>query len=199
MPMSSADDLRLLPMLVGLAAAGFSVAYVVADVIELVQGGFSTVQLALTYAAEAALPLFVIGLFAVQRPRIGRLGLVGAVGYAYAYIAFTATVVYSLVENVDDWAALTQRLEPWFVVHGAIMVAAGICFGLAVVRAGVFPRWTGWTLIAGVLLVAATTGLPDSLRTLAAAVRATAFIGMGLSTLVSAKREDPSRQPFPAG
>ncbi len=111
MPMSSADDLRLLPVPVGLAAAGFSVAYVVADVIELVQGGFSPVQLALTYAAEAALPLFVIGLFAVQRPRIGRLGLVGAVGYAYAYIAFTATVVYSLVENVDDWAALTQRLE----------------------------------------------------------------------------------------
>ena len=105
MPTSSADDLRLLPMLVGLAAAGFSVAYVVADVIELVQGGFSTVQLALTYAAEAALPLFVIGLSAVQRPRIGRLGLVGAVGYAYAYVAFAATVVYSLVEKVDDWAA----------------------------------------------------------------------------------------------
>ena len=40
MPMSSADDLRLLPALVGLAAAGFSIAYVVADVIELVQGGF---------------------------------------------------------------------------------------------------------------------------------------------------------------
>jgi hypothetical protein len=50
---SSADDLRLLPVLVGLAAPGFSVAYVVADVIELVQGGFSAVQLALTYAAEA--------------------------------------------------------------------------------------------------------------------------------------------------
>ncbi|MDF3050234.1 MAG: conserved rane protein of unknown function [Pseudonocardia sp.] len=126
--MSSADDLRLLPALVGLAAAGFSIAYVVADVIELVQGGFPPVQLALTYAADAALPLFVIGLFAVQRPRIGRLGLVGAVGYAYAYIAFTATVVYSLVENVDDWAVLTQQLAPWFVVHGAIMVAAGMCF-----------------------------------------------------------------------
>jgi hypothetical protein len=143
MPMSSADDLRLLPVPVGLAAAGFSVAYVVADVIELFQGGFSPVQLALTYAAEAALPLFVIGLFVVQRPRIGRLGLVGAVGYAYAYIAFTATVVYSLVENVDDWAALTQRLETWFVVHGAIMVVAGICFGLAVVRAAVFPALDG--------------------------------------------------------
>jgi hypothetical protein len=128
----------------------------------------------------------LIGLFAVQRPCIGRLGLVGAVGYAYAYIAFTATVVYSLVENVDDWAALTQRLETWFVVHGTIMVVAGICFGLAVVRAAVFPRWTGWTLIAGVVLVAATTGLPDLVRTLAAAVRAMAFIGMGLATLTMA-------------
>jgi hypothetical protein len=61
MSTSSADDLRLLPAPVGLAAAAFSITYVVADVIELVQCGFSPVQLALTYAAEAALPLFVIG------------------------------------------------------------------------------------------------------------------------------------------
>lgn len=64
-----------------------------------------------------------------------------------------------------------------------IMVVAGIGFGLAVLRAGVFPRWTGYTLMAGVCLVAATVELPDVVRVLSAAVRAAAFIGMGVAAL----------------
>lgn len=180
---SAGGALRGLPTLVGLSAVGFSATYIVSDLIELAQGGFSTVQLVLTYLAEATLPLVVLGLYAVQRPRIGWLGLLGALGYAYAYVAFTGTVLYSLVEQTSDWVALNEHLGGWFFWHGVVMVAAGSCFGLAVVRAGVFPRWTGYALIAGVCLVAATTGLPDPIRTLAAAVRATAFIGMGASLL----------------
>ncbi len=59
------------------------------------------------------------------------------------------------------------------------------------VRAGVFPRWTGYALAAGVCLVAATNELPDPVRTVAAAVRAAAFIGMGVATL----RRPPARRP----
>jgi hypothetical protein len=69
-------------MLIGVSALGFSLLYLASDVIELLQGGFSTAQLALTYAGEAAVPLFVLGLYAAQRPRLGRLGLAGAVAYA---------------------------------------------------------------------------------------------------------------------
>ena len=105
--------------------------------------------------------------------------MVGALGYAYSYVAFTATVVYSFVEQTPDWVALTRRLGPWFLVHGAIMVAAGLCLGLAVVRAGVLPRWTGHALMIGVTLVAVTTDMPDPVRTGSAAVRAAAFIGTG--------------------
>ena len=176
-------DLGRLPQIVGASAIGFSTSYIVSDLIELAQGGFSPVQLALTYAAEATLPLFVIGLYAVQRPRIGWWGLVGAVAYAYSFIGFTATVVYSMVERTPDWVALTERMGAWFLVHGAVMVAAGICFGLAVVRADVLPRWTGYTLIVGVCLVAATTTFPDPVRVAAATVRAAAFIGMGVALL----------------
>ena len=50
-------------------------------------------------------------------------------------------------------------------------------------RAGVFPRWTGYCLIAGVCLVAATTTLADPIRFVAATVRALAFVGMGMSLL----------------
>lgn len=175
--------------IVGTSAAVFSIVYVLSDLIELTQGGFSTLQLLLTYAAEAAIPLFVPGLWAVQRRwpvegrRIGALGLTGAVGYAYTYVFFTGTVLYSLIGRSRDWADLLVRVEPWMTVHGAVMVAAGLCFGAAVVRAGVFPRWSGYALAGGVVLVAATNTAPDPVRTVAATIRAAAFVGMGVAAM----------------
>ena len=175
-------------LIVGLAAIVFSVLYFVSDLIELAQGGFSTGQLALTYAAEAAIPLFVIGLYAVQRPRIKQLGLIGAVGYAYSFVFFTGTVVVALVNHTRDWNALVDRMGPWVGIHGAVMVLSGLAFGLAVIRAGVLPRWTGAALMAGVVLVAISSGLPDIVQTTSAGVRDLAFAAMGAS-LLFARRE----------
>ena len=55
--------------LVGLTALAFSALYLLSDVIEANQGGFSDGQLWLTFVAEAAIPVFVIGLYMVQRRR----------------------------------------------------------------------------------------------------------------------------------
>lgn len=182
-----------LPMIVGLTAVVSSAVYFLSDVIELAQGGFSTSQLVLTYAAEATLPLFVLGIYAVQRPQIGRLGFVGAVLYAYTYIYFTGTVTYCLVERTPDWDALSARMGPWLTVHGALMVVAGTCLGLAVARAGVLPRWTGYALVAGVILVAVANDMPDVVRTVAAGVRATAFVAMGVAILRMRAQRRPAR------
>jgi hypothetical protein len=75
---------------VGLAAIIFSAVYFASDLIEVVQGDFSTGRLSLTYVGEAAIPLFVIGLYAVQRPRIGWLGLFGATAYLMARVVLVA-------------------------------------------------------------------------------------------------------------
>lgn len=64
--------------------AGVLSAVSLSDVLEAIQGGFSTGQLWLTLVAEAAIPVFVIGLYATQRPQIGRVGRVSAVAYAYS-------------------------------------------------------------------------------------------------------------------
>lgn len=168
---------------IGLAAVAFSALYFVSDVLELANGGFSTPQLVLTYLAEAAIPLFVLGLYAVQRPRIGRLGLLGALGYAYAYVFFTGTVMLALVDRSPDWESLVGELGPWVTVHGLLMVLAGSAFGLAVFRARVLPRWSGLLLILGVVLVALASPLPGAAQTLCAGVRDFAFTGMGLSLL----------------
>ena len=151
--------------------------------IETVAGGFSGPQLILTLVAEAAIPFVVVGLYAVQRPRIGRLGLVSAVAYAYSYVFFTGTVVYAMVNRTSDYSALTGELGASMTVHGAIMVIAGIGFGLAVIRARVLPPWTGVALAVGVVAVAATQAAPEGVQLVAAGIRAVAFAGMGIAAM----------------
>jgi hypothetical protein len=85
----------------------------ISDLIEVAQGGFSTLRLSLTFAGEAAIPLLVLDLYAVQRPRIGRLGAAGAVASAYSYVFFTSTVVYALVAGTR-----TTRTWPGFSMPG---------------------------------------------------------------------------------
>jgi hypothetical protein len=169
--------------LVGLAALVFSALYVLSDVLEAIQGGFSTGQLGLTLVAEAAIPGFVIGLYATQRPHIGRVGRVSAVAYAYSYVFFTGTVVYALVDHASDYETLSHDLGLSMTVHGAIMVLAGLGFGSAVIRAGVLPRWTAIALMTGVVFVALSQNLPEAAQTLAAAIRAVGFAGMGAALL----------------
>jgi hypothetical protein len=182
------DDGARLAVLVGGAAVVFSGLYLLSDLIELAQGGFSILQLALTYAAEAAVPIFVLGLFAVQRPRIGLLGFVGAVLYAYVFVFFTGTVMYALIDHTDDWDALTSRLGAWMTVHSVLMVVAGVMFAMAVIRAGVLPRWTGITLITGMVLMTASSALPAPAQTMSAAVRDVAVAGMGVALLRRSRR-----------
>lgn len=80
---------------IGLLVVRFSALYFASDVIEVADGGFSRGQLWLTLVAEATLPIFVIGLWLVQRPRIGRLGTVSAIAYACSFVFFTGTVIYA--------------------------------------------------------------------------------------------------------
>jgi hypothetical protein len=183
-------DKARLAELVGIVAVLFSALYFISDVIELSQGGFSTPQLAFTYASEAAVPLLVLGLYAVQRPQIGRLGFVAAVTYAYTFVFFTATVVYALLNHTRDWEMLQEPFGAWMSIHSALMVIAGVSFGVAVARAQVLPRWTGITLVAGMVLMTATTGLPEITRTMSAGVRDLAFAGMGASLLGGAHSGD---------
>jgi hypothetical protein len=169
--------------IVGLSALVFSTLYLLSDVIEAIQGGFSSSQLWVTLVAEAAIPVFVVGLYIVQRPQIGRLGRISALAYAYSYVFFTGTVVYPLVNATPDYKATTNDLGASMTIHGAIMVLAGLAFGCAVIRARVLPRWTAIALMAGVVLVAISQGMPEGAQVVAAGVRDLGFAGMGAALL----------------
>jgi hypothetical protein len=183
---SGAARSRSLPRgasVIGLGALAFSALYFLSDAIEMTQGGFSGAQLWLTLLAEAAVPIFIVGLAVVQRPRIGRLGEWSAFAYAYSYVFFTGSVVYALLNDIKDYATLSDRLGPLMVVHGAVMVIAGLAFGYAVLRARLLPAWTAVALMVGVILVAATQGLPAGVQLAAAGVRDLGFAGMGAALL----------------
>lgn len=168
----------------GVAAIGFSVLYWFSDLVEAIQGGFSTWQLLLTLVAEAAVPFLVVGMYLVQRPRIGSVGLVSAAAYAYAFVFFTGTVIYALVDGTPDYETLTDQIGPAMTIHGAIMAFAGIGFGVALVKARVLPAWTGVLLGVGVVAVAATQGASAPVELFAALLRDLAFAGMGWALLV---------------
>jgi hypothetical protein len=179
--------------LVGTTALVFSALYFLSDVIEVVQGGFSVGQLWLTLAAEAAIPLFVVGLAILCRRRLGRLGLLSAVAYAYSYVVFAWTVVYAMVNHTKDYKTLNDHLGTLMLAHGAIMVLAGLGFGYTMLRTGLLPAWTGLSLMVGVVLVAATQGLLDSAQLVAAGVRDLGFAGMGAALLRTARATTAAR------
>ena len=172
-----------LATLAGVAAVVFPLMYFASELVEVAQGNFSTARLALAYLGEAGIVFVVIGLCAVQRPRIGLLGLYGALAYAYSFAFFASTVVYALAAGSKNWTAVTGVFGGWLTLHGAIMVAGGMAFGLAVIKTAVLPRWTAVCLMAGVVLVAAAAGMSTAVRAGAAALPQAAFVGMGVMVL----------------
>lgn len=189
-------------VLLGTSAMVFSALYLASDVWETIRGGFTVGQLWLTLFAEAAVPAIVLGMYAVQRPRIGRLGRLSALGYAYVYAFYTFSVGYALGNQTQTYDELTQALSPWWLLHGALFLLAGLGFGYAIYRAGVLPRWTGVALAVGVALVSASQGLPDSVQLLAVGMRDTAFAGMGWAVLgrptsIGARPVSPQRRSLP--
>jgi hypothetical protein len=178
---------RLAARTIGFIAVVSSALYFVSDVIEVLQGGFSTVQLWLTLIAEVAIPVFVIG-FALTRARrpLSWVGDLSAVVYAYAFLYFTGTVMYALTNGTKDYEVLTHQLGLTMTAHGAMMVVAGVGFGCSVIRARLFPTWTAVALVVGVALVALTQGLPAAVQLTAAGVRDVGFAGMGVAQIHSA-------------
>jgi hypothetical protein len=177
---------------VGWSAVIFSALYLSSDVIEAAQAGFSAGQLWLTLVAEAAIPPLMLAIYALQRPRIGRLGLAGAGGYAVVYVFFAWTVVYALANGTPDFDALTRDLDPWMTVGGVVMVIAGSVFGIAWLRAAVVPRWPAVVFMSGVVLVALASGLSEPAQLVAAGLRDVAVAAMGGALLLPSARRRAS-------
>jgi hypothetical protein len=166
---------------VALGAIGAPLLHSVTDLMEWLQGGFSPLQLWANYLAFLPIPAILIGLYAAQRPRISRWGLVGAVLYGFAFVFFTFTTLLAILGKVPSYADLWEQLGPLYTVHGALMIAGGLLFGSATLKAQVLPRWAPVLFLAGLGLNLLITFLPvaDLYQTLGTTLRNAGLMGMG--------------------
>jgi len=172
---------RQLQKLIGIAAVAAPGVHTLTDIAEWISGGFSELNLWANYFAFIVLPFTMIGLYAVQRPKISPLGLIGSLAYGASFIYFAHTTLFALAEQVPDYETLLEQLGILYTLHGLLMIVGGVAFGVATYRASVFPVWMSVVFLTGVVLnlVLTLAGAPDLLQTLGSALRNLGLIGMG--------------------
>jgi hypothetical protein len=98
-----------------------------------------------------------VGLYAAQAERSGILGQLGMV-LGTIGTTLIAAIVFMELAGVYGVTAAGEALEEmgslsvYNIVGPLVFLVGIILFGVAVMRAGVFTRWTGWLLIIGAVL-----------------------------------------------
>lgn len=182
---------KTLCWIIAITAIAAPALHLMSDVLEWSGGGFSRFQLLINYLGFLPMPFLMLGLYAVQRPRMGWVGLVGAVLYGVAFIYFTHTTLYAIAESIPDYETLWQRLGGIYTFHGGLMVAGGVLFGLAALRANVLWRGAVMLFLIGNILnlVLGLLPLPEVIQIAGSTVRNLGLMGMGIGLL--RERNDP--------
>lgn len=165
------------------------------DVLEWINGGFSQIQLLTNYAGFLPMSFLMIGLYAAQRPKIGWLGLTGAILYGIAFIYFIHTTLLALEEKFPNYEMLWHRLGTVYTFHGGLMVVGGLLFGFASLKAGVLWRTGIILFIVGILLNLIITflPLPEIVQIIGSSIRNFGLmaIGFGMMRTLSARDKSP--------
>jgi hypothetical protein len=167
--------------LVALGALIAPTLHTATDVMEWLQGGFSLLHLWVNYFAFLPVPAVILGLYAVQRPAIPLVGLIGALLYGFSFVYFSHTTLLALALHVPTYEALWTFLGVTYTIHGVVMIVGGGCFGWATLRTGVLPRWTAALFLAGLglNLLFGLLPVPDLIQTIGTAIRNCGLVGMG--------------------
>lgn len=187
LPASRCDALRLV---VGATAVAAPLLHCLTDAMEWYQGGFSSVQLWLNYVAFLPMPWLLLGIYAVCAGELDASALAGALLYGIAFTYFAHTALHALQSATPSYDVLWQQLGAAYTVHGALMVAGGLLFARAALRAPSLPRLAVVLFGAGLLvnLGLAVLSAPDILHVLGTAVRNAGLVGMGGALLLRGPR-----------
>jgi hypothetical protein len=113
------------------------------------------------------------GLYARQAPHAGVLGFVGFIltfigWFLYSSYFLVTTLLFLpwLAQVAPNLAAACSVMRGcsfangppaffiiFFVVAGLTFALGGILLGIAIIRARILPRWTGWLLLLGIVLI----------------------------------------------
>jgi hypothetical protein len=105
-----------------------------------------------------ALILTITLLYTAQADRAGGLGLAG---FFFTHLGSTLMVITAYLifgqlagQIADNRALMASWVDIPVGRYGSYMVMLGtFLFGLSVIRAGVFPGWTGWLVLIGLALL----------------------------------------------
>ncbi|GIF01288.1 hypothetical protein [Paractinoplanes rishiriensis] len=158
----------------------------------------------------------ITGMYLRQVRQTGVLGLLGylVLGAGYAIIVGTSymaafvlpEIALSNAGFVNDVAAATTGgtpsgdigvLRTVLQVQNFTYLAGGLVFGIALLRARVFPRWAAALLAAGGAVTIAIAVLPDAFYRLLAFPNGIAMVALGWSLWRSA-RQTPATLPATA-
>jgi hypothetical protein len=157
----------------------------------------------------AALALVgITGMYLHQVKQMRLLGLVGYLLFAANYLVIMCTsfvaacVLPSIAESnpsyVNDVLAVAVGdhatgdiglLKYVFAVEGALFLAGGLVFGIALFRARVLTRWAAALLSVGGVVTAALTVMPDAFYRLLAFPNSVALIALGYSLWITARTD----------
>ncbi|MFX0073673.1 MAG: hypothetical protein ACFFAO_21555 [Candidatus Hermodarchaeota archaeon] len=176
---------RSLSMFYGIIAIIGASLLTISDIIEIIQGGFSQVQLTLTYISFL---IFTYILVALQKEQEGRsIGYIGALIFGISYVFWAATVVYPMVEDIANYEQLIDRIGLMYYINGILLFTGTILFAYDVYRVNYYPRWTSIALIVGAVssIVFPIIGISAYFQLIASSIRSVAFIGIGFFLLMN--------------
>ncbi len=111
------------------------------------------------------------GLYAAQAPRAGKTGLaafallmLAAAYHLYLllYEAFATPLLAKLAPELIGDGPLAHGVGTLAMLAGPLLLAFPL-FGIATVRAGVLPRWSGWIQVVSILAFVAVLLVPPTL------------------------------------
>jgi hypothetical protein len=151
------------------------------------------------------------GMYARQAERAGILGLLGFVLVWYVTLMQSVLLPFGNLTVMSEMVAhlVPQKLEiimtappvwgPFFMLSMVGQVVGTLLLAIAILRAGVFPRWIGWALVATLVLGVASFApfAPEAVSNLVGIVANVAIGGIGVALLAPA--QSASRQAAPAG
>lgn len=172
-------------LLIGFTALVAPALHTVTDLMEWHNRGFTEPQLWLNFVAFLPMPVLLVGIYALQEPRPGVAGLIGALLYGAAFAYFLHTTLYALAERVPDYGDLWARLGHTYTLFGGLMVCGGLLFGWSALRDGWLPRPSVLLFLSGIVvnLVLAILPAPEILQTVGSAMRNFGLMAMGYAIL----------------
>jgi hypothetical protein len=125
----------------------------------------------------------LIALYLRQREASGKLGLIGYAVQSFGIalvvgLLFTQAFVLPELDAAQKEAVLAGPTGLAAVVALAIMTLGAVLFGIATVRARVFPRWAALLLMAGFIIVPMGAIASPIVKTIGEVVSSAGLIGL---------------------